>query len=68
MADYVDVFVVGEEIRESGSQTRVAAVVAGTGSKLRFEEQDRASQVPARLIPQRARSSRDAREVSDAFL
>jgi hypothetical protein len=32
------------------SQIWIAAVVAGTGSQPRFEEQDRASQIPARLI------------------
>jgi hypothetical protein len=66
--DYMNVFVVGEAIRELVRVIRVAAVVADTGSPPRFEEQDRASQVPARIIPQRAHSSRDAREASGAFL
>jgi hypothetical protein len=46
----LNVFVVGEAIGESVNQTRMAAVAAGTGSHTRFEEQNRASQVPARLI------------------
>ena len=50
MADYTGVFVVGEAICESVSQTRVAAVVAGTGLHPRLEAQEHASQAPARLI------------------
>jgi len=50
VGDYVNVFVVGEARRESLSQTRVAAVVAGTDSQPRFEGQDRASQITARLF------------------
>jgi hypothetical protein len=42
--------VVGAAIRERMSQIWIAAVVAGTGSQPRFEEQDRASQITARLI------------------
>jgi hypothetical protein len=42
--------VVGAALREPMSQTRIAAVIAGTGSQPRFEEQDRASQITARLI------------------
>ena len=47
---YVNVFVVGEAIRESVNQTEIAAAVAGTDSQPRFEEQDRASQISARLF------------------
>jgi hypothetical protein len=50
VADYVNVFVVGEAIRESVNQTKVAALVAGTDSQPRFEGQDRASQITARLF------------------
>ena len=50
MTDYVNVFVVGEVIRESVSQTRAAAVIACTDSQPRLEEQDRASQMTARLF------------------
>ena len=51
MADYVNVFVVGEAIREPVSQAKVAAVIASTDSQPRFEEQDRTSQkLTARLI------------------
>jgi hypothetical protein len=64
----MNVFVVGEAIRESVSRTKVAAVAADTGSQPRFEKQDRASQINRPPYPQRASSSRDAREVSDAFL
>lgn len=46
----MNVFVVGEAIRESVSQTKMAAVVAGTDSQPRFEGQDRASQITARLF------------------
>jgi hypothetical protein len=42
--------VVGAAIREPMSQTRIAAVVVGSGLQPRFEEQDRASQITARLI------------------
>ena len=45
VAVHVQVLVVGAAIREPVSQTRVAAVGAGTGSQPRFEEHDRASQV-----------------------
>ena len=47
---YVNVFVIGEVMRESMNQTMVAAAVAGTGLQPRFEEQDRASQISARLF------------------
>jgi hypothetical protein len=47
---YVKVFVVGAVMREPMNQTGLAAAVAGTGPQPRFEEQDRASQIPARLI------------------
>jgi hypothetical protein len=50
VATHVQVFVVGSAIREPMSQTGVAAVVAGRGSKPRFDERDRASQITARLI------------------
>ena len=50
MADDVNLFVLGEAIRESVSQTRMADALAGTGLHPRFEEQDRASQITARLI------------------
>ena len=50
MAAHLQVFVVGAAIREPMSQTRIAAVVAGSGLQPRFEEQDRASQITARLI------------------
>ena len=50
VAAYVKVFVVGAAIRKPMSQTGIAAVVAGIGSQPRFEEQDRASQITARLI------------------
>lgn len=46
----MNVFVVGEVIRESVSQTRAAAVRAGTDSQPRLEEQNRASQMTARLF------------------
>ena len=39
-----------EAIREPMGQTRIAAVAAGTGSQPKFEKQDRASQITARLI------------------
>jgi hypothetical protein len=68
VADYVNVFVVGEAIREPVSQAKVAAVIASTDSQPRFEEQDRTSQINRPPYPQRASSSRDAREFSDAFL
>lgn len=41
---------VGEVIRESVGQTRAAAVRAGTDSQPRLEEQNRASQMTARLF------------------
>lgn len=50
MTDYVNVFVVGEAIRETRCQIRMAAVVAGIGSQKKLEDQDRASQITARLI------------------
>jgi hypothetical protein len=50
VAVYVKVFVIGGAILESMSQTGIAAAVAGTGPQPRFEEPDRASQIPARLI------------------
>jgi len=50
VAAHLPVFVVGEAIHEPMSQTRIAAVVAGSGLQPRFEEQDRASQITARLI------------------
>jgi len=42
--------VADEAISEPMGQAGIAAVVAGTGSQPRFEEQDRASQIAARLI------------------
>jgi hypothetical protein len=68
VADYVNVFGVGEAIREPLSQAKVAAVLASTDSQPRVEDQDRTSQINRPLYPQRASSSRDAREFSDAFL
>jgi len=50
VAAHLQVFVVGAAIREPMSQTRIATVVAGSGLQPRFEEQDRASQITARLI------------------
>jgi len=50
VAAHLPVFVVGEAIHEPMSQTRIAAVVAGSSLQPRFEEQDRASQITARLI------------------
>jgi len=50
VAAHSQVFVVGAAIREPMSQTRIATVVAGSGLQPRFEEQDRASQITARLI------------------
>jgi len=50
VAVYVKVFVIGGAILESMSQTGIAAAVAGTGLQPTFEEQDRASQISARLI------------------
>jgi len=50
VAAHLQVFVVGAAIREPMSQTRIAAVVVGSGLQPRFEEQDRASQITARLI------------------
>jgi hypothetical protein len=47
---YVKVFVIGAVMREPMNQTGIAAAVAGTGPQPRFEEQDRASQISARLI------------------
>lgn len=46
----MNLFVLGEAIRESVSQTRMADALADTGSQPRFEEHDRASQSAARLI------------------
>ena len=43
-------FRVGVVMREPTNQTGITAAVAGTGPQPRFEEQDRASQVSARLI------------------
>jgi len=50
VAAYVNIFAIGAAIREPMSQTRMAAVAAGTGSQPRHEEQNRASQITARLI------------------
>ena len=50
MLVYVKVFVIGAVKREPMNQTVVAAAVAGSGLQPRFEEQDRASQISARLI------------------
>jgi hypothetical protein len=50
VAAHLQVFVVGVAICEPMSQTRIAAVVAGSGLQPRFEEQNRASQITARLI------------------
>ena len=47
---FVKDFVVGVAIRGSRSQTGLAAAVPGRDSQPRFEVQDRASQVTARLI------------------
>lgn len=41
---------VGAARHEPMSQTRIGALVTGTGSHLGFEEQERASQITARLI------------------
>jgi hypothetical protein len=46
----VKVFVVGEGIRGTIRHMRMAAAAAGTDSQTQFEEQDRASQIAARLI------------------
>jgi hypothetical protein len=46
----MNVFVVGAAIRESMSDTRMAADIAGTGLQTGFEEQNCASQIAARLI------------------
>jgi len=50
VAAYVNIFAIGVAIREPVSQRRMAAVAAGTGSQPRHEEQNRASQITARLI------------------
>jgi len=50
------------------SQIKTAAVAAGTSSQPKVEQQNRASQVPARLIRNGQASLRDAREVSGAFI
>lgn len=50
MLVYVKVFVNGAVMREPMNQTGIAAAVAGTGLQPRFEEQDRASQISARII------------------
>ena len=50
MAVYVKVFVIGAMMREPMNQTGIAAAVAGAGPQPTFEEQDRASQITARLI------------------
>ena len=50
MAAYVKVFLVDEALCEPMSQTGPAALVAGAGSELRFEDRNRASQITARLI------------------
>jgi hypothetical protein len=47
---YVKVFVIGAVMREPMNQTEITAAVAGSGLQPRFEEQDRASQISARLI------------------
>src|SRR4029077_5457940 len=46
----MNVFVVGAAICEPMSHTRMAADIAGTGLQTRFEEQNCASQIAARLI------------------
>jgi len=46
----VKVFVIGAVMREPMNQTGIAAAVVGTGPQPTFEEQDRASQITARLI------------------
>jgi len=50
VAAQVQVLVVGAARHEPMSQARIAALVTGTGSHLGFEEQERASQITARLI------------------
>jgi hypothetical protein len=50
------------------NQTELAFVAADTNSQLGFDKQNCASQIAARLNPQRASSSRNARGVSGAFL
>lgn len=61
----MQVFVVGAAIREPMSQTRIAAVVASTGSQPRLEEHDRTLQVSLSLSNGSSnlsmRSSRDLR-------
>jgi len=47
---YVKVFVIGAVMREPMNQTGIDVAVAGTGPQPRFEEQDRASQITARLL------------------
>jgi hypothetical protein len=50
VAAQVQILVVGAARDEPMSQTRIAALSTGTGSQPRFEEQERASQITARLI------------------
>jgi hypothetical protein len=47
---YVKLFVIGAVMREPMNQTGIPAAVVGAGPQTKFEEQDRASQIPARLI------------------
>jgi len=50
VAAQVQVLVVGAARHEPLSQTRIAVLATDTGSHLGFEEQERASQITARLI------------------
>jgi hypothetical protein len=65
---YMQILVVGGGLYESTRQTVIAVVAADTASDRRFGTHERASQIVARLNPQRASSPRDARRVSGAFL
>jgi len=65
---HMQIFVDGVVRYELLKQRKLAVAAAGTHLQLGFDKQDCASQIAARLNPQRASSSRNARGVSGAFL